>query len=36
METSLAYSCNIYFYAIGGGYEDKNIEGIGSQKIKEY
>ncbi|MDD4122951.1 MAG: penicillin-binding transpeptidase domain-containing protein [Candidatus Pacebacteria bacterium] len=36
METSLAYSCNIYFYAIGGGYEEKNIEGIGSQKIKEY
>lgn len=31
---AIAESCNIYFYIIGGGYED--IEGLGVKRIKKY
>lgn len=31
---AIAESCNIYFYAVGGGYEQ--IKGLGVDKIKEY
>lgn len=34
MKRALAVSCNIYFYAIGGGYED--IRGLGISKIGKY
>jgi len=31
---AIAESCNVYFYTIGGGYEDR--EGLGPTRIKEY
>jgi penicillin-binding protein 2 len=31
---AIAQSCNVYFYSIGGGYEDQ--VGLGPSKIKEY
>jgi len=31
---AIAESCNIYFYIVGGGYEQ--IEGLGVEKIKKY
>lgn len=31
---ALAYSCNVYFYEVGGGYGD--IKGLGIAKLKEY
>ena len=31
---AIAESCNVYFYTVGGGYE--NQEGLGPSKIKEY
>lgn len=34
MRQALAVSSNVYFYAIGGGYED--IAGLGVSKIEEY
>jgi len=34
MKKALAVSSNVYFYSIGGGYED--INGLGIKKIKEY
>ena len=34
MKSAIANSCNIYFYALGGGYKD--IKGLGIQKLKEY
>jgi len=34
MRKAIAESCNVYFYTIGGGYEDQ--EGLGPTKIKEY
>lgn len=34
LKKALAESCNIYFYMIGGGYE--NFEGLGIKRIKEY
>ncbi|OGZ92182.1 MAG: hypothetical protein A2549_03525 [Candidatus Staskawiczbacteria bacterium RIFOXYD2_FULL_37_10] len=34
MKKALAVSSNIYFYTIGGGYEDQ--KGLGPTKIKEY
>lgn len=34
MRRALAVSCNIYFYTVGGGYED--IKGLGINKINEY
>ena len=32
--SALARSCNIYFYEVGGGFEDQ--EGLGIDKLKEY
>jgi penicillin-binding protein 2 len=34
MREALAVSSNVYFYAVGGGYEDQR--GLGAEKIKEY
>ena len=34
MRKAIAESCNVYFYTVGGGYE--NQEGLGPTKIKEY
>jgi len=34
MRKAIGESCNIYFYTIGGGYEDQ--EGLGPTKIKRY
>jgi len=34
MRKALAESCNVYFYTIGGGYEDQ--KGLGVVRIKEY
>ncbi len=34
MRKAIAESCNVYFYTIGGGYE--NQEGLGPSRIKEY
>jgi len=34
MKKAIAYSCNIYFYALGGGYKD--IEGLGIKRLKQY
>ena len=34
MKKAIAESCNVYFYTIGGGFE--NQEGLGPTKIKEY
>ncbi len=34
IKKAIAESCNIYFYTIGGGYQDQ--EGLGPTKIKEY
>lgn len=34
IEKAIAESCNIYFYTIGGGYEDQ--EGLGPSRIKKY
>jgi len=34
MRSAIANSCNIYFYALGGGYKD--ITGLGIKKLKEY
>ncbi|MFH1612053.1 MAG: penicillin-binding protein 2 [bacterium] len=31
---AIAESCNVYFYAVGGGYG--NIEGLGIERIKQY
>ncbi len=31
---AIAVSCDIFFYAVGGGYE--NIKGLGLEKIREY
>lgn len=32
--SAIAKSCNIYFYAVGGGFED--VKGLGINKLKEY
>lgn len=34
LNKALAESCNIYFFTVGGGYE--NIKGLGIQNIKKY
>jgi len=34
MRKAIAESCNVYFYTIGGGYE--NQEGLGPSRIKKY
>ncbi|MDA8611457.1 penicillin-binding transpeptidase domain-containing protein, partial [Candidatus Pacebacteria bacterium] len=33
---ALAYSSNVYFYEVGGGFEQDNQEGIGINKLEEY
>jgi len=32
--SAIARSCNVYFYTVGGGYED--IKGLGIDRLKEY
>lgn len=34
VKKAIAESCNVFFYAIGGGW--KNIKGLGVEKIKDY
>lgn len=34
LRKAIAESCDVYFYTVGGGYEDQ--EGLGPTKIKEY
>lgn len=34
MRKAIAVSCNVYFYTIGGGYQDQ--EGLGADRIKKY
>lgn len=34
MRKAIAVSCNVYFWAVGGGYED--VAGLGLAKIKKY
>jgi len=34
MHTAIAYSCDIYFYALGGGYKD--IPALGITRLKKY
>lgn len=34
MKKAIAQSCNVYFYTVGGGYQDQR--GLGPTKIKEY
>ncbi|NCN53106.1 hypothetical protein GW950_01430 [Candidatus Wolfebacteria bacterium] len=34
LRSALARSSNVYFYAVGGGYED--VKGLGVDKLKEY
>ena len=34
MIEAIAQSCNVYFYTVGGGYQD--IDGLGSERIKKY
>ncbi len=34
MRTAIAHSCNIYFYALGGGWKD--IPGLGITRLKKY
>jgi len=36
MRKAIAESCNVYFYTLGGGYEDFGIDGLGSENIKKY
>ena len=32
----IAQSCNIFFYKIGGGFPDQNLEGLGEQRLAWY
>lgn len=34
MRKAIAQSCNVYFYTVGGGYQDQ--EGLGPSRIKKY
>ena len=34
LQKAIAESCNVYFYTVGGGYEEQ--EGLGPTRIKEY
>jgi penicillin-binding protein 2 len=34
--SALAYSCDVYFYQVGGGYEPTEYEGLGLEKMVEY
>ena len=33
---ALAYSSNVYFYEVGGGFEQENQKGIGIEKLEKY
>ncbi len=33
---ALAQSCDVFFYEIGGGYEESNIEGLGVDRLAKY
>ena len=32
----LAHSCDVYFYKVGGGFEETDFEGLGVERIAEY
>lgn len=34
--TSLAISCDVYYYQVGGGYEPSGFEGLGREKLAQY
>jgi penicillin-binding protein 2 len=34
--SGLAWSCNVYFHQIGGGYSPANYEGLGPEKMAQY
>jgi len=34
--SALAYSCDVYFYQIGGGYEPTEYEGLGLERMAKY
>jgi len=34
LQSAIARSCNVYFYEVGGGFED--VRGLGIEKLKEY
>jgi penicillin-binding protein 2 len=36
MRKAIAESCNVYFYSIGGGNKDLDIDGLGPLNIKKY
>jgi penicillin-binding protein 2 len=36
MLSALAYSCDVYFYQVGGGYEPAEYEGLGLERMVEY
>ena len=36
MLSALAYSCDVYFYQIGGGYEPAEYEGLGLERMVKY
>ncbi len=33
---ALAQSCDIYFYKVGGGFEEANLQGLGVKRLTEY
>jgi penicillin-binding protein 2 len=33
---ALAHSCNIFFYKIGGGFEETNFQGLGVERLAQY
>ena len=36
MISALAYSCDVYFYQVGGGYEPSGYEGLGLERLVKY
>ncbi|MBN1994282.1 MAG: penicillin-binding protein 2 [Anaerolineae bacterium] len=36
MLAGLAYSCDVYFYQVGGGYEPAEYEGLGLERMAKY
>ena len=34
--SALAFSCNVYFYQVGGGYEPAGYEGLGDENLVHY
>jgi len=33
---AIEHSCDVYFYKVGGGYADENIDGLGDRRLAEY